>query len=51
VLAGESQLVNEVPDVRVVEVHEFVYVGQVKLAAWRGRLGCWEGAAEDVLES
>jgi hypothetical protein len=50
-LRRESQLVDKVAYVCVVEVHELVHVGQVEGAAWGRGLWCWEGAAVDALES
>jgi hypothetical protein len=50
VLRGESQLVDEMPYVGMVEVHELVDIGQVEEAARGRRLWCRERAAIDVLE-
>jgi hypothetical protein len=40
VLGCEGQLVDEMSDIRVIQVHEFVHVCEVEEAAWSGRLWC-----------
>ena len=49
-LRGESQLVDEVAYICVVEVHEFVHVGKVEEAAWGWSRGCRQRATIDMLE-
>jgi hypothetical protein len=47
---GFRELVDEVPEVGLVEIHVFVDVGETKEAARGSGLGLGEGAAEDVAE-
>ena len=49
-LGGLSKLVNEVTYVSLIEVHEFMDVGQIERGTRSGGLGCYQRAAVDVLE-